>query len=289
MTSHKGYADGPDGQVHYRDAVHGEPLLLLHQTPCHLGQFDAAWLLLVEAGLRPIAVDTPGYGQSDPTRDPPTIAAYARAVAAVLDHLRLEAADVLGHHTGASIAAELAVQEPRRIRRVILNGPPLFTPEERAAYLQAIAAAPRPGPRADGTHLLAVWQRRQHFTPGWTSVSAMHRGAVMMLQAQLQGDGERPGYSAAFAHDIGAPLRAITQPGLILTNTGDDLYTMACRARELRPDFAFLALPGGTHDIVDEQPGAWAAAVTGFLGQPREGRKRGGPAGTGHTGNLSTR
>jgi pimeloyl-ACP methyl ester carboxylesterase len=261
----KGYADGPDGQVHYRDAGTGFPLLLLHQTPCHLGMFDAAWPLLVGAGIRAVGVDTPGYGQSDPPRGTPTIPGYARAVAAVLDHLGLESADVLGHHTGASIAAELAVAEPRRIRRVILNGPPLFTPEERAAYLQAIAVAPRPGPRADGSHLLAVWERRKHFTPGWTSVSAMHRGVVMMLSAGIRGDGEGPGYSAAFAHDIGAPLRAITQPGLILTNTGDDLHAAACRARDLRPDFAFVALAGGTHDIVDEQPEAWARAVTDFV------------------------
>jgi len=261
----KGYADGPDGQVHYRDSGAGQPLLLLHQTPCHLGMFDAAWELLVRAGIRAIGVDTPGYGQSDAPRGTPTIAGYARAVAAVLDHLRLESADVLGHHTGASTAAELAVAEPRRIRRVILNGPPLFTTEERAAYLQAIAAAPRPEPRADGSHLLAVWQRRQNFTPGWTSVSGMHRGVVMMLSAQIGGGGERPGYSAAFAHDIGVPLKAITQPGLILTNTGDDLYAMACRGRDRRPDFAFVELAGGTHDIVDEQPEAWARAVAAFV------------------------
>lgn len=265
MKSCKGYADGPDGQVHYRDSGMGRPLLLLHQTPCHLGQFDPAWELLVRAGIRAIGIDTPGYGQSDATRGTPTIAAYARAAAAVLDHLGLRSADVLGHHTGASTAAELAVAEPRRIRRVILNGPPLFTPDERATYLQAIKEAPRPGPHADGSHLLAVWERRKRFTPGWTSVSAMHRGVVMMLAAQLQGDGERPGYTAAFAHDIGVPLRAITQPGLILTNTGDDLYATSCRARDLRPDFAFVALQGGTHDIVDEQPGEWAAAVSAFL------------------------
>lgn len=262
MKSRKGYADGPDGQVHYRDAGEGLPLLLLHQTPCHLGQFDPAWPLLVGAGIRPIAVDTPGYGQSDPTRGTPTIAAYARAAAAVLDHLGLDAAAVLGHHTGAATAAELAVAEPARIRRVILNGPPLFTPDERTEYLAAIAAAPRPALQADGSHLKAVWDRRLRFTPGWTSVPAMHRGVVMMLAAEPR---ERDGYTAAFAHDIGVPLKVITQPALILTNTGDDLYAASCRARDLRPDFAFFALTGGTHDIVDEQPGEWAAAVSRFV------------------------
>jgi hypothetical protein len=33
----------------------------------------------------------------------------------------------------------------------------------------------------------------------------------------------------------------------------------------LRPDWAFAALQGGTHDILDEQPEAWAAAVATFI------------------------
>jgi pimeloyl-ACP methyl ester carboxylesterase len=265
----KGYADGPDGQVHFLDTGGGEgagvPLVLLHQTPCHLGMFAAAYPLLAAAGLRAIGIDTPGYGQSAPPVAIPTIAGYARAVVAVLDHLRLDRVAMLGHHTGASIAAELAVGEPHRIERVILNGPPLFTASEREAYLKAIAAAPRPEPRPDGSHLKAVWERRVQFTPGWTDLRAMHRGVVMMLAAEPR---EREGYTAAFAHDIGPLLTAISQPGLILTNTGDDLYPMSCRARDLRPDFAFVALPGGTHDIVDEQPAEWARAVTSFTPGP---------------------
>ena len=270
MTARKGYADGPYGQVHYRDAGEGLPLLLLHQTPCHLGMFEAAWPHLVGAGLRPIGIDTPGYGQSDPPRAPPTIAGYARAVVAVLDHLGLPAADVLGHHTGAATAAELAVAAPDRVRRLILNGPPLLTLAERTAYQAAIDAAPRPEPRPDGSHLAAMWARRQHFTPGWSNLSGMHRGVIMMLEAQLAAGGgqELAGYSAAFSHDLEPRLRAIRQPTLVLTNTGDDLYGAACRTRDLRPDFLFQALPGGTHDIVDEQPEAWALAVAKFCRGP---------------------
>jgi pimeloyl-ACP methyl ester carboxylesterase len=54
-------------------------------------------------------------------------------------------------------------------------------------------------------------------------------------------------------------------PTLILTNTGDDIYHLAQRARTARPDMAYVELVGGTHDIVDEQPQAWAAAVATFL------------------------
>jgi hypothetical protein len=45
-------------------------------------------------------------------------------------------------------------------------------------------------------------------------------------------------------------------PTLLLTNTGEDLYEATQRSRDLRPDFfAYQALQGGTHDIIDEQPG----------------------------------
>jgi hypothetical protein len=50
-----------------------------------------------------------------------------------------------------------------------------------------------------------------------------------------------------------------------LTNTGDDIYFAALRAKEIRPDFLFKELSGGTHDIVDEQPEAWAEIVTEFF------------------------
>ena len=43
------------------------------------------------------------------------------------------------------------------------------------------------------------------------------------------------------------------------------LFMSTWRAHALRADFAFAALQGGTHDIIDEQPEAWAAAVTAFL------------------------
>ena len=50
-----------------------------------------------------------------------------------------------------------------------------------------------------------------------------------------------------------------------MTNTGDDIYYAAGRAREIRPDFAYVELEGGTHDIVDEQPENWTRAVARFL------------------------
>jgi hypothetical protein len=50
-----------------------------------------------------------------------------------------------------------------------------------------------------------------------------------------------------------------------LTNTGDGIYFLAQRAKELRPDFDYVELEGGTHDYVDENPIAWADAVANYL------------------------
>jgi pimeloyl-ACP methyl ester carboxylesterase len=266
----KGYADGPFGQVHYRairpDGAAGEPLVLLHQTPCSSAMFAAAYPLLANAGHFVIGIDTPGFGQSDAPSRAPTIEDYASSVCAVLDHLGIAHAAVLGHHTGAVIAAQLAVDETSRVVALILNGVPLFTPDEAATYLDAIRAAPTLVPAPDGRHLLALWERRVQFTPGWSDLQAMHNGVVQML---ICGDRGLEAYDAVFRYDMAAQLQRIRQPTLILTNTGEDLYLNSKRARELRPDFQFVELTGGTHDIVDEQPEAWCAAVIGFLKHDR--------------------
>ncbi len=262
MKTRKGYADGPFGQVHFQYAGDGVPLLLLHQSPSSSEMFKAVYGLLADAGIQAIGMDTPGFGQSHGPDEPPTIADYASAIPPVLDCLGLDAVAVLGHHTGASIACEFAVMAPERVTHVIVNGPPVMTEEERDGFRKALKESKEPEIQADGSHLKAIWDRRIHFTPGWTSLDAMHTGVIQML---IAGEKDWYGHNAAFAHDIAEPLARITQPGLILTNTGDDIYYAAGRAREIRPDFAYVEFEGGTHDIVDEQPENWTVAVAEFL------------------------
>ena len=64
---HKGYADTPDGQIHYRqlNQVDGTPLVLLHQTASSGMMFEALMTLLTD-DFHTIAPDTPGFGASFP-------------------------------------------------------------------------------------------------------------------------------------------------------------------------------------------------------------------------------
>jgi pimeloyl-ACP methyl ester carboxylesterase len=79
---------------------------------------------LTRAGRRVIALDNRGHGASSKLYDP---AAYhtrhmAEDVRALLDHLDIERADVMGYSMGARITAFLAVLHPARVRSAILGG-----------------------------------------------------------------------------------------------------------------------------------------------------------------------
>ncbi|WP_439533707.1 alpha/beta fold hydrolase [Polymorphobacter sp.] len=257
----KSYVDGRWGQVHVRTAGHGDPLILLHQSPLSGDQFSAGIPYLVEGGVQVIALDMPGYGGSDAPPGPASIVAHAEALSGVIDALGLERVDVLGNHTGASIAAALAAGPERaRVRRLILNGVALLSDAERA-HFAGFRFAPLE-PKADGSHLLAAWNQRLQASPGWTDLKAMHRHCATML---TNPDRYFWAFEGVFAHDTHADLLRIEAPTLVFSNTGDDLYEASKRAHALRPDWSFAALEGGTHDIVDEQPEAWAAAVLGYL------------------------
>ena len=258
----RAYVDGRWGQVHLMlaGADRAPPLILLHQSPLSGAQFAPALPLLARAGLRAIAPDTAGFGLSDPPPAPASIADHAEALGRVMDALGLERAHLLGHHTGAMIAASFAARWPQRVGRLVLNGVPLFSAEERAHFATFDFRPIEPKP--DGSHLLAAWNQRLAATPGWRNLAAMHHHVVAWL---ANPDRAHWGFQMAFAHDLDADLRAITAPTCILTNTGEDLFAASQRAQALRPDWAFQALDGGTHDVVDEMPDAWAAAVSGFI------------------------
>lgn len=72
-------------------------------------------------------------------------------------------------------------------------------------------------------------------------------------------------HHATFLYDHNRTISRISHPTLILTNTGDPIYESAKQTKAMRPDFEMVELQGGTHDIVDQQPDAWADAVASFL------------------------
>lgn len=139
-TAKRLFVDGNYGQVHVRvatptNATERAPLLLFHPAP-YSSTFYIGFMEEMSNDRWVIAIDTPGFGDSDRPNAPPSIADYADNAARVLDELGVsEPVDVLGYHTGTLIAAELAIRQPDRVRRLVLPGVPYFTGDaQRAAY-----------------------------------------------------------------------------------------------------------------------------------------------------------
>ncbi len=265
LQTRRGYADGPYGQVHFHEAgpADGRPLVLLHQAPVSARQFEPVYPRLAARGIRAIGIDMPGFGCSDPPPFVPRVEDYARAIPPVLDLLGLDRASILGHHTGALVATEVALQFPARIERLVLNGPLPLTDAERAQWLEYCRTEEIPfREQADGSHLVKLFNVRYAFARDSVPVGTVTRYIVETL------GGLAPfwyGHHAAFVYDHAASLRRIAHPTMILTNSGDQIYEHARLAHSMRPDFDLVVLDGGGIDVVDQLPGPWTDAVAAFV------------------------
>ncbi len=131
VHTRRAYTDGRSGQLHLTTAYPSgggfderTPLICLHPAAA-----SGLWFrsLLPELGIdRSVyAPDLPAHGQSDPLAGAELgLADHVAAIGDFLDSMRLRSVDLLGHQLGAAIAAELAVQRPQQIRRLVLVAMP---------------------------------------------------------------------------------------------------------------------------------------------------------------------
>src|SRR5437660_4772512 len=138
--------------IAFLDRAEGEPIILVHGFASNkeINWLHPGWVTtLTRAGRRVIALDNRGHGASTKLYDP---AAYHSArmaddIRALLDHLELGSADVMGYSMGARISAFFALAHPQRLRRVIFGGLGIHLvrgvglPESIAAALEAPSLA----------------------------------------------------------------------------------------------------------------------------------------------------
>lgn len=109
--------------------VHGEgaPVLCVHgfASSGKVNWIDTGWVeTLTEAGYQAITLDNRGHGHSDKPHDPEFYypSQMAEDAIALLDHLGIDRAAVLGYSMGARIAAFMAFAHPERIVAAIFGG-----------------------------------------------------------------------------------------------------------------------------------------------------------------------
>ena len=114
-------------EIAYIDEGRGEPIVLIHGFASNkeVNWISPSWLgTLQRAGRRIIALDNRGHGASTKLYDPQAYhcGVMADDVRALLDHLEIERADVMGYSMGARITAFLALDHPERVRSAIIGG-----------------------------------------------------------------------------------------------------------------------------------------------------------------------
>jgi pimeloyl-ACP methyl ester carboxylesterase len=139
-------------EIAFLDEGEGDPIVLIHGFASNkeVNWVNTAWVSsLARAGRRVIALDNRGHGASSKLYDPAAYhsALMAEDVGALLDHLRIDRADIMGYSMGARITAYFALAHPQRARSAILGGlgerlvEGVGLPESIALALEAPSAA----------------------------------------------------------------------------------------------------------------------------------------------------
>lgn len=249
------------GRIHVASAGQGFPVLLLHQTPRSWDEYREV-LPLLAWSYRAIAMDTVGFGDSQPLLPADNrIERWAEAAFDLLDALGHERVAVVGHHTGAVIAMEMAVSRPDRVAALVLSSCPYVDAERRAAH-HGTRVIDDVEPRADGSHLTELWQRRQPFYPPG-NVDLLERFMADALKAgALAAGGHR--VVGAYPMETRSPL--VTSPTLVIAATADPhAYPATARVVREIAGSRLAEIQGGMVPLPDQMPQAFADTVAAFL------------------------
>jgi len=254
------FAHTPFGQIHYRRAGAASdhsPVVLLHQSP-NSGQIFVEFMAELGGDRLVYAPDTPGFGESDLPRTTPEIADYARALVEFLDERKLGKVDLLGYHTGAAIALEIARRHPDRVRRLVLVGIPAFTHAEANAF----ETQPWPAPiDSEGQAFATSWQSSQRWRGPGQSDPSVRR---WFEQKTSNGPTAWWGARAALRYPTSEALREVEAP-IFFIRPKDDLWDISLRVLPSMPDARRLDLPQYGFGLFEAAPEEMADRVRQFL------------------------
>ncbi|GAC1601559.1 MAG: poly(3-hydroxyalkanoate) depolymerase [Acidimicrobiales bacterium] len=245
----------------------GPPLLLVMGIGGNLDMWEP---LIPQLGGRQIIVfDAPGTGGSGSSRMPLAMGQHARILAKLLDRLGFPRVDVLGVSWGGLLAQKLAIDHPRRVRRLIL-----------AATLPGVGGVPG-GPSAMRT---LMSPRRYYSRDLFTQVApGLYGGRARThpesVSVDLQHRLARPPSPAGYLAQIAATwtysgylqLRRVRAPTLIMAGDDDPIVPVV-NARilaRLVPDSSVHIVPGGGHLFLMDGTPDVGEIITDFLDAPR--------------------
>lgn len=219
--------------IAYWDEGQGDPILLIHGFASNAGTnwVDPGWVqALVADGRRVIALDNRGHGQSEKLYEPerygaPIMAEDARAL---LDHLGIERADVMGYSMGARISAFLVLKYPERVRSVIFAG----------LGINMVRGMVGTGPLAKALEAKSIDDVANDTARSFRAFAEHTRGDLRALAACMRGPREK------ITPEL---LAGITVPVLVAVGTEDVIGGSGAELAALIPGAKLLDIVGRDH------------------------------------------
>jgi 3-oxoadipate enol-lactonase len=251
-----GFFEHDGERLYYETCGTGEPIVLCHG----LGGNHAVWYRQVAALARSrlvVSWDHRGFGRSTDraARSGPDVA--TRDLLALLDHLEIRQADLVGQSMGGWTVLGVALEAPERVRRLVLADSLGGITSPAIAALQPGGITPPPAEL--GLHpalhpdFSAREPERAHL---YQMLGAMGNPDVPAIAGRL----------LACTHTE-AEARSVTVPTLFVVGDEDPLFPPPeiHAAAALLPDARVVEIPGCGHSPYFESPEAWNEAVLAFL------------------------
>jgi pimeloyl-ACP methyl ester carboxylesterase len=138
-----GYAAVNDTRLYHEIYGEGEPLVLIHGGLTTIDEMQG-WVQPLAKTRQVIAVEMQGHGRSADTDRPMSFPTMGDDIAALLDHLKVPSADLVGHSFGGASALRAAIQHRDKVRRLVVISSPAarsgWFPEARRGMSQVSAA-----------------------------------------------------------------------------------------------------------------------------------------------------
>jgi len=262
----RSFVNGPFGQVHLRisDAENHNnniPLICLHQSP-KSGREFLKFMKEASSKRTVIAIDNPGHGESDlpPSINDATIENYAKSAWAVIDALGHDMVDLLGHHTGAKVATEMAFTRGKNVRHIVMVSALVLNPQEQADFEAMFQPLDLD---EDGTRFKDMWTKSVKYRGKGVSLEDLAASFAENLRA---GEAYEWGHKAAFEYNKYFPDRVSSLPHKItVLNPGDMLYELTPRVAPFLKNGSVINHPEWGFGFMDAYTKEAVAAVNAAL------------------------
>jgi len=239
-----------DAEIAYLDAGDGAPVVLVHgfASTKETNWVVPGWVdTLTRAGRRAIALDNRGHGASTKLYDPARYhtAIMAEDVRALMDHLGLERADLMGYSMGARTVAFATLAHAARVRSLIMGG----------LGIRLVGGVGLPETIADALEAPSISQVTDPQGYAFRAFAQQTRSDLKALAACIRGS--RQTLSREEAGRIAAPT-------LIGVGSKDPIAGSPQELAALMPNAVALDIPGRDHMLAVGDK-VFKAGVLAFL------------------------